>query len=165
MKRDSAHKRNWVIGEVMFGVPFLLGILLHFLFPLPFPQGFLDLVSPVVGIGLIAAGLVVIIATRREFARHQQPTAPGQPTTKLIQTGVFAFSRNPLYLGALCVFLGMALVLKMPWGLAAVLVSLVLSVYVLILPEERYLTAKFGEEYTEYAAKVRRWLGRKRMVG
>jgi len=152
MKRDSAHKRNWVIGEVMFGVPFLLGILLHFLFPLPFPQGFLDLVSPVVGIGLIAAGLVVIIATRREFARHQQPTDPGQPTTKLIQTGVFAFSRNPLYLGA-------------PWGLAAVLVSLVLSVYVLILPEERYLTAKFGEEYTEYAAKVRRWLGRKRMVG
>ena len=162
MKRDSAHKRNWVIGEVMFGVPFLLGILLHFLVPVPFPRGFLDLVLPVVGIGLIAVGLVVIIATRREFARYKQPTDPGQPTTKLIQTGVFAFSRNPLYLGALCVFLGMALVLKMLWGLAAVLVSLALCLWVLILPEERYLAAKFGEEYRVYAATVRRWLGRKK---
>ncbi len=162
MKGDAAHKRNWVIGEVMFGVPFLLGILLHFLVPLPFPQGLLSQALPVVGIGLIVAGLAVIVATRREFARHHQPTDPGQPTTKLIQTGVFSFSRNPLYLGALCVFLGMALVLKLLWGLAAVLVSLALCLWVLILPEERYLAAKFGEEYRAYAATVRRWLGRKK---
>jgi protein-S-isoprenylcysteine O-methyltransferase Ste14 len=59
------------------------------------------------------------------------------------------------------VFLGIALALNILWGLAAVLVSTILCLYILILPEERYLSARFGAEYRDYTAAVHRWLGRK----
>jgi protein-S-isoprenylcysteine O-methyltransferase Ste14 len=95
------------------------------------------------------------------LAHFRQPTDPGQPTSKVVNTGVFALSRNPLYLGSVLVFLGLALTLNMLWALAALLLSIILCLYVLIIPEERYLAAKFGKEYKAYMASVRRWLGRK----
>ena len=113
------------------------------------------------GFALIAIGIGIIVSARREFSHYRQPTDPGQPTSMLIRTGIFSISRNPLYLGGAVVFLGIALILNMVWALVALLVSLVLCHIILIIPEERYLAAKFGEAYEEYCATVHRWLGRK----
>jgi protein-S-isoprenylcysteine O-methyltransferase Ste14 len=156
---DSAHKSNWEIAEVVFGIPFLISIALHFIVPFSLPQGILRQVLIPIGIVLIIIGIGVIILARREFAHHDQPTDPGHPTTRIIQTGVFAASRNPLYLASVMIFLGLALALNMPWGLITLLVSIVLCHYVLIIPEEQYLATKFGKEYEDYAASVHRWLG------
>lgn len=161
MEHESAHKDQWQIFEVVFGAPFLVSIVLHFLAPLPSPQGVLRVALLAAGIVLIVAGSAVVVAARRELGRYRQPTDPGQPTTRMVKTGVFGFSRNPLYLGGVGFLLGLALALNMLWAVVTLAVSLVLCVYVLILPEERYLAAKFGSEYMEYAATVRRWLGRK----
>ena len=98
---------------------------------------------------------------RREFARYGQPTDPGHPTSMVVKTGVFAVSRNPLYLGGASLFCGIALTLNILWALVALLVSMIVCQHVLILPEEKYLTAKFGKEYKEYTTTVHRWLGRK----
>jgi protein-S-isoprenylcysteine O-methyltransferase Ste14 len=65
------------------------------------------------------------------------------------------------YLGSVLVLLGTALALNLLWALVTLPLSIVLCHTILIGPEERYLAAKFGAEYTEYAASVRRWLGRK----
>lgn len=161
MNADSAHKSRWEIGEVVFGIPFLLGIALHVLLPFSLPQGILRQVLIPVGVTLIFIGMSFIVSARRAFARFRQPTDPGQPTGKVIKTGVFALSRNPLYLGAALLFGGVALMMNVLWTLAALGVSIVLCHYVLIAPEEKYLTAKFGETYTAYTATVWRWLGRK----
>ena len=59
------------------------------------------------------------------------------------------------------IFLGLALTFNLLWALAALLFSTVLCHYVLILPEERYLQGKFGEEYTQYTHAVGRWFGRR----
>jgi protein-S-isoprenylcysteine O-methyltransferase Ste14 len=75
---------------------------------------------------------------------------------------VFSVSRNPIYLGAGCFLVGVALAVNLPWALVLLLPSLVACHYVLIAPEERYLVAKFGEEYRVYAATVHRWIGRAR---
>jgi protein-S-isoprenylcysteine O-methyltransferase Ste14 len=161
MKADSAHKSNWEIAEVVFGIPFLIGIALHFVAPLSLSQGILRQVLIPVGILLIIIGIGIVVLARREFAQYGQPTDPGHPTSKVVKTGVFTISRNPLYLGSVIVLLGIALMLNMLWALVTLLVSMVLCHYILILPEEQYLAAKFGQEYEEYVASVHRWIGRK----
>jgi protein-S-isoprenylcysteine O-methyltransferase Ste14 len=161
MSVDSAHKSHWEIGEVVFGIPFLISIAIHFVVPLSLLQGILRQALIPVGIILILIGIRLIALARREFASFSQPTDPGQPTSRIVNTGAFAISRNPLYLGGAIVFLGLALALNMFWALVTLLLSIILCHYVLIIPEERYLAAKFGEEYKEYAASVHRWLGRK----
>ena len=158
---DSAHKSNWEIAEVVFGVPFLVGIGLHFAIPFSLPPGILRQVLIALGIVLLIIGLGFIVLARREFAHYRQPTDPGQPTSKIVKTGVFSISRNPLYLGGVIVFLGIALLLNMLWALITLLLSTILCLYVLIIPEEKYLAAKFGREYKDYTATVHRWLGRK----
>jgi len=161
MNADAAHQSRWAIGEVVFGVPFLVGIALHMLVPSSMPRGLLRQVLIPVGNVLIFTGLGFIVSARRAFARFRQPTDPGQPTSQVITTGVFALSRNPLYLGAALLLGGVALMMQTLWTLATLLAALILCHYVLIVPEETYLAAKFGEAYTAYTATVRRWLGRK----
>ncbi len=162
MNADSAHRSRWAIGEVVFGIPFLTGIALHLLLPFSWPQGVLRQVLIPVGVVLILIGMALIVSARRAFARFRQPTDPGQPTSQVITTGVFALSRNPLYLGAALLLGGVALMMNVLWTLATLLVAIVLCHYVLIMPEERYLAARFDEAYQAYTATVRRWLGRKR---
>ena len=161
MKVDSAHKSGWEIAEIVFGVPFLISIVLHYIVPLSLPQGILRQVIIPIGIVLIIIGIVLIVLARREFAHFGQPTDPGHPTSKIIQTGVFAISRNPLYLASVIVFFGIALTLNILWALVTLLVSIVLCHHILIIPEEKYLAAKFGKEYKDYVASVHRWLGSK----
>jgi protein-S-isoprenylcysteine O-methyltransferase Ste14 len=159
MSVDSAHKSNWEIAEVVFGIPFLVSIVFHFIIPLSLPQGIFRQALILAGIALIIIGIGFIILARREFARYSQPTDPGHPTSQVVKTGVFAISRNPLYLASIMVLLGIALALNMLWALVALVVSTIICHYVLIVPEEHYLTAKFGEEYRNYTATVHRWLG------
>lgn len=157
MSTNAAHKRWWQIFEVIFGVPFLAGIGLQIVVPVVRPRGWYAFVIVLGGVVLAVLGLTFIVLARRELARHGQPTDPGLPTSKLVTTGVFSVSRNPLYLGGACLLAGIALMLHLPWSLAFLLPAIVACHYLLIAPEERYLAAKFGIEYAQYAASVRRW--------
>jgi protein-S-isoprenylcysteine O-methyltransferase Ste14 len=162
MSLDVAHKSWWQIFEVIFGVPFLAGIGLQLVVPASLPCGFLAPFIVAGGAGLIIAGIAFIVLARRELARHGQPTDPGLPTSRLVTTGVFAVSRNPLYLGGTCLLAGIALALNLLWSFVLLLPAIVACHYLLIAPEERYLAAKFDKGYAQYAASVRRWLGRVR---
>jgi protein-S-isoprenylcysteine O-methyltransferase Ste14 len=159
MSADSAHTRWWQIFEVVFGIPLLAAIALQRAAPLALPRGTLTPAVLPSGVALIVAGAAIVILARREFARHGQPTDPGRPTGAVVTTGVFSFSRNPLYLGGVFILVGIALVFDLAWLLVLLLPALIACHYVLIAPEERYLAAKFGEEYRAYAASVHRWIG------
>ncbi len=163
MTIDAAHKSWWQIAEVVFGVPFLVAIALQFIIHLSLPGGLFRLAFILGGAALIITGVALIVFARREFARRDQPTDPGHPTTRVVTTGVFSVSRNPLYLGAVCFLVGVALAANLPWALVLLVPSLITCHYVLIAPEERYLLAKFGEEYGVYTATVHRWIGRGRI--
>jgi protein-S-isoprenylcysteine O-methyltransferase Ste14 len=162
MSVDFAHKSYWETADMVFGIPLLIGIALQFIVPISVPLGILRQASIPVGILFIAVGLGFIVLARREFASFSQPTDPGKPTGKLVTTGVFSLSRNPLYLGVIGLVAGAALVLNFLWILALLVSAIIACHYVLIAPEERYLTAKFGEEYRTYSASVHRWFGRRR---
>lgn len=109
---------------------------------------------------LVIGGVWLIVAARLSLERAHtswRPMTPSQ-TTSLVTSGVYRMSRNPIYLGMLLVLLGAAVALASP-------VSLILSAgFVLyidrfqIRPEERVLRAKLGPEYSDYVARVRRWV-------
>jgi protein-S-isoprenylcysteine O-methyltransferase Ste14 len=162
MSMNVAHQSWWQIFEVIVGIPFLAAIALQLAVPLSLPYGLLAPVIILAGVALIIVGAAFVVVARREFAQHGQPTDPGLPTSKVVTTGVFSVSRNPLYLGGICVLLGIALALNLPWVLTLLLPAFVACHYLLIAPEEKYLAAKFGEEYHVYAASVQRWIGRVR---
>jgi protein-S-isoprenylcysteine O-methyltransferase Ste14 len=161
MNMDAAHRSRWEISEIIFGIPFLASIALQWLLPLSLPQGSLKQALIPMGTALLIVGLSFIVSARREFAQYSQSMEPGHPISKIVQTGVFSISRNPLYLGIALALSGIALVLNILWILVLLIPAMMLCHFVLIAPEERYLTNKFGEDYLAYAASVRRWLGRK----
>jgi protein-S-isoprenylcysteine O-methyltransferase Ste14 len=162
MSNDVAHKSWWQIFEVIFGVPFLAALALQWIVPTTFPSaGFIPSIRIYGGAILIAIGVRLVILARQEFARYHQPTDPGLPTSQIISTGVFSISRNPLYLGGVLFLAGISFAFDLPWVFILLLPSIVACHYILIVPEERYLAAKFGEPYRMYTATVHRWLGRK----
>ena len=161
MSNDVAHKSWWQIFEIVFGIPFLVAIVLQRVIPISLPYGFLTLVIIPAGAILIVVSVSLVVLARRELARYGQPTDPGLPTSQIITTGVFSVSRNPLYLGGIFILAGISLALNLPWVLILLTPSTIVCHYILIVPEENYLAAKFGEQYRVYAAKVRRWIGRK----
>ena len=161
MSNDVAHKSWWQIFEVDIGSPFLVAIALQLIVPIPLPHGFLTPVLIPGGIIVIVVGVSLAVLARREFARYSQPTDPGFPTSKIISTGVFSASRNPLYLGGIFILTGISLAFNLPWVLMLLIPSIVAGHYILVAPEESYLAAKFGEPYRLYTARVHRWIGRK----
>jgi protein-S-isoprenylcysteine O-methyltransferase Ste14 len=164
MSNNVAHKRWWQIFEVVCGIPFLVAIVMQQVQLISFPRGIIAPVFILGGVLLMVVGIVLVVFARREFARHGQPTDPGLPTREMITTGVFFVSRNPLYLGGVCILLGISLTFNLPWVFVFLLPSIVACHYILIAPEERYLAATFGEKYDLYTATVHRWLGRKRRL-
>lgn len=111
-------------------------------------------------IGLAAAGILIVLICGAAFFRTKTSVMPHDPgrASALVCTGLYRFSRNPMYLGMLLVLLGWALFLAHPAA------ALLLPLYVIymnrfqIIPEERALAAKFGAAFAEYRKRVRRWL-------
>ncbi|WP_396270949.1 methyltransferase family protein [Ideonella sp.] len=107
----------------------------------------------VAGAGIAVAG---VVAFRRK-GTTVNPLDPGR-STKMVRDGVYRFSRNPMYLGMLLMLAAVVLYLS---NVAAALVALPLFVWYMnrfqIVPEERFLQQKFGEEYTQFLREVRRW--------
>ena len=112
----------------------------------------------VLGAVLVLLWLLLTTSSFRRFWVSGTSVVPVRPTTALVIEGPYRFTRNPMYLGLLLLYVGVAGWFGFVWPLllAPVLVW-VIGVSV-IGREERYLTRKFGDEYRRYEAHVRRWL-------
>ncbi len=114
--------------------------------------------GPVVGALLIAAAVVLSAIAVRSFQRAATSPKPHKPTTAIVTSGPFRYTRNPIYLGFTLVHLGIALWSASAWILVTLVPVLALIRYGVIAREERYLERLFGEEYLSYKANVRRWV-------
>ena len=107
---------------------------------------------------VVAAGIVFASGgLRRLISAHTSPD-PHTPTTTVVTTGIYRFTRNPIYMGFLCVVIGFPLAFGSPWGIFIGAIQILLFNRLIIEREETYLTQKFGQEYLDYKARVRRWL-------
>jgi len=92
------------------------------------------------------------------FGRHRTGLLPGQAARAIIEEGPYRLSRNPLYVGLLALYLGLALLAPSVWALVLFPAAVLLVDWGAIRPEERYLHARFGAPYDDYRRRVRRWL-------
>ena len=132
-----------------------VGIILHWLKPMPFlPE---NLALPL-GIVIIAVSVVLVVSAFRAFIKAKTNIDVRKPTTSIVSTGPYHFTRNPIYLSMTLLVIGIALWVNTLWILITLILTLLIIQFGVIVREEAYLTKKFGEEYLRYKALVRRWL-------
>lgn len=137
----------------------LLGIIvaigLHLLLPI---GRFIPIPFNLLGIVLILLGFGMMLWSSNRFSKANTTIIPFQESSQLVQSGLFGYSRNPIYLGMAMMLTGVAVIL------GSVLPFLLVPLFVLIIQrnfivrEEAMLEETFGEEYRQYKKKVRRWL-------
>lgn len=132
-----------------------VGLLLHFGWPVP-------LVSPAVGVPLGAIAVIVAVALFLSAVRTLRsagtPVPGNRPTTTIVCTGPYRYSRNPIYLSFSLLQLGIAFWVSSPWLLITLIPAVALMSFVVIPREERYLETRFPSDFLPYKASVRRWL-------
>ena len=113
----------------------------------------LALAVALAAVGFSVAGVISF----RRAKTTLNPTAP-QLTSSLVSSGIYAVTRNPMYLGLLLALIAWAIFLSSAWALLGPLAFFLYIGRFQIAPEERALSALFGAEYTTYMSRVRRWL-------
>ena len=100
----------------------------------------------------------LIVSARTQHVRTGQHPAPWKPSPELILQGPYRFTRNPMYLGLTLIQLGLGFAVNNLWISAFAPLSLLTVHFIAVLPEEKYLSEKFGDSYTRYLTHVRRYL-------
>ena len=121
---------------LIYAVPLVAGLLLQHWRPMPFVPGW---AAVPLGIACVLFGLL-------------------RPSTAVVTTGPYRFSRNPMYVGITLLYVGVAIWVNTVWPLPFLPVILIVMHYGVIVREEAYLERTFGEEYRQYRQRVRRWL-------
>lgn len=91
------------------------------------------------------------------FRRAGTHAEPWRPTTAIVTDGVYAFTRNPMYVAATLLYVSISIAADSAIALLLLIPLLIVMHYGVIIREERYLEAKFGDDYRRYKSIVRRW--------
>jgi protein-S-isoprenylcysteine O-methyltransferase Ste14 len=106
---------------------------------------------------LVAAGIVLAGVARTSFVRANTKVNPYKPSSALVTTGIFAYVRNPMYVGLALMVGGIGLARASDWTLVLLFAGALLIHFGVVRREERYLEAKFGETYRDYMRAVPRY--------
>ena len=131
------------------------GAVMQLAMPLPFLPATL---AVALGVPLVAVAIALFSYSVAQFRAAGTPVPARKPTTVIVRTGPYHFSRNPIYLAFSVFQLGIAISVNSVWLLATLVGAVALIHYVVIPREEQYLERKFGAQYLDYKAAVRRWL-------
>jgi protein-S-isoprenylcysteine O-methyltransferase Ste14 len=154
---DTADTANVIVRPpIAWALAVLAGLALNWLMPLPFlpavvSAGWLGSIVFVLAVAL--AGWAITTMTR---AGSNVPT--NLPSTTIVETGPYRFTRNPIYLGMVLGLIGLAIAFNSLWLLMTLVPFALVIHYGVITREEAYLERKFGDVYRRYRARVRRWL-------
>lgn len=110
------------------------------------------------GWALIALGLMGFAWALSAIWTHRTTVNPYKAASALVTSGPFRYSRNPIYLSDWLIYLGVTLLMQTAWPLLFAPLVWGLMRYAVIAHEETHLAAKFGDDYRDYCARVRRWV-------
>jgi protein-S-isoprenylcysteine O-methyltransferase Ste14 len=132
-----AYVAKWTIPHVPFAVPNVLRNI-----------GFVSVVT----------GFLLGVAAFLEFRKARTTIDPHGSVSSVITSGIYRFTRNPIYLGFLLMVIGLPLNSGSYWGVVVAPLFVVSMNRLVIKHEEAYLEKKFGDVYIGYKSRVRRWL-------
>ena len=154
MDIEVDHARVVPAPVIFFGL-LILGFFLNWAHALAlFPR----LTAQIVGITVVALGLLVGSSGIIEMRRAHTSPDPREPTTALVEKGVFHYTRNPLYLSMFVLFLGIAVALNVLWSILLFPLLFFGVERGTVKPEELYLERKFGDAYLQYKKRIPRWV-------
>ncbi|MBU2985698.1 isoprenylcysteine carboxylmethyltransferase family protein [Saccharophagus degradans] len=157
LKRNAVPPLFWVLAfclliELCFHIPLFCPVNLTLFIP--------SVALYIASLSIALVGASVILAGAYLFKKHQTTVNPMHPerSSALVQTGVYRFTRNPMYLGMLLIILVYLLLRFSFVGLVLPIVFVFLMTHMQIKPEEEMLAKLFGDTYLQYLQRVRRWL-------
>lgn len=150
---DSPHVL--VFPPLLFAGTMVVALILHLLWPataLPAST------ARLLGVVMLVLSALLAYSAQNAMKRAGTNIRPDQPTLVIVTEGPFRASRNPLYLAAIGMYIGIALLLNTGWALILLVPMFVILQQGVVRREERYLERKFGEQYLVYRDRVRRWV-------
>ncbi len=133
----------------------VLGLVLHFAWSVPLMS---SAVSQSLGGAAVLAAAALFLWATSAFRAAGTSVQGNRPTTTIVRTGPYRYSRNPIYLSFSLFQIGLAIGLASLWLLVTLVPAVALMSFVVIPREERYLESRFPADYLPYKASVRRWL-------
>ncbi len=140
---------------LVYLISLVSGAVIQLATPFPFLPG--TLAVPL-GAPLVVVAIALFAYSVTTFRAAGTPVPARKPTTMIVRTGPYRFSRNPIYLAFSLLQLGIAIWVNSVWLLATLAGAVALIHYVVIRREEQYLERRFGAQYLDYKASVCRWL-------
>jgi protein-S-isoprenylcysteine O-methyltransferase Ste14 len=142
-------------------IPFaalLLGLLLDWLVPGYFLRVFLTFDERLfLGGVLLAVGVTLFVMGGHNFKLAETNIEPWKPALHLVTDGIYAWIRNPIYIGFGFITAALAVVFGSDWTFVLMIPAAIVLHRGVVLREERYLEAKFGDAYRHYTARVPRY--------
>jgi protein-S-isoprenylcysteine O-methyltransferase Ste14 len=154
-ERDGAKVR--IPPPLVYLAGVVAGVALHrFAVPLPLPLG--AVARAAAAVACAAVGVALIAGALRLFEHTGQDPKPWKTTPEIISSGIYRFTRNPMYVGMGLLQASFAFALANGWILGLLAPVLVVVYATAVRHEETYLEAKFGSAYIEYKRSVGRWI-------
>ena len=155
MEKDKKGAAVKFPPPLIFIIGMIIGYAINYRFPVTLGESeYINLFGKL----LITVAITVLGYALYLFFKAKTEIEPWKPTSSIISTGLFAYSRNPIYTAFCITTVGLGLVFNNMWMLISFIPSAVFVYHIAIKKEERYLESKFGNEYINYKQKVRRWI-------
>jgi protein-S-isoprenylcysteine O-methyltransferase Ste14 len=157
VEQAGADRSNAIVRPPLaWALAFVAGLGLDWLYPLPFLPA--SVPAAWTGGAIFALGFALAIWAITTFRRAGTRVETTKPTTAIVSTGPYGFTRNPIYLGMFLGQTGLAVGFNSLWLLATLVAFYLVVRYGVVAREEAYLERKFGGAYLDYKSRIRRWL-------
>jgi protein-S-isoprenylcysteine O-methyltransferase Ste14 len=154
---DTADTAHVIIRPPLaWGLAVIVGLALDWLVPWPFLPP--DMPAGWIGASVFVLALVLFAWAIATMTKAGSNVPTNRPTTTIVESGPYRFTRNPIYLSMFVGLVGLAIAFDGFWLLVMLVPFALVIRYGVVAREEAYLDRKFGDVYRGYRSRVRRWL-------
>lgn len=155
-RKHAMRKPGRLVPPVYLLLTIAASVALHHVLPIAYLLR--SSAADIVGTAILVLGVITTATGAGTFKKAGTAVMPFEPATTLVRSGLYRYSRNPMYVGLLLISLGTSIILGSASAFAPPVILFFILRNLFVLPEEQFLEETFGESYARYKEQVRRWL-------